>query len=159
MTDCLLFLHGHQPFYNEEFIVKEITWQSYGPLFKKLLDFSKEHEFQINLSLTGSVIQWFERTANEFLLASLSELIDNGTVEILLSPFYHAPLVFTDDGFIKEQFYHHRKMVRDMFGKEMRGLFPPELVFSTHKNNLLQDIDIDHSGKHYRKNANLMLDF
>ncbi|MCK5298975.1 MAG: hypothetical protein KAJ76_08715, partial [Candidatus Heimdallarchaeota archaeon] len=68
-----------------------------------------------------------------------------GVVEVLLSPFYHAPFVFTDDGFIKEQFYHHRKMVKEMFGKEMRGLFPPELVFSTHKNHLLQELDIDYS--------------
>ena len=145
MTDCVLFLHGHQPYYNEEFIVKEITWQSYGPMFKMLSDLSKNHQFAINLSLTGSVIQWFERTGNDFLISTLGELIDRGVVEILLSPFYHAPLVFTDDGFIKEQFYHHRKMIKDMFGKEMRGLFPPELVFSTHKNYLLQELDIDYS--------------
>ncbi|NHJ48656.1 MAG: hypothetical protein FK733_12805, partial [Asgard group archaeon] len=124
MTDCLIFLHGHQPYYNEEFIVKEIIWQSYGPLFKSLLDYSKEHQFHINLSLTGSVIQWFERLNNDFLLSALGELIDRGVVELLLSPFYHAPLALTNDGFIKEQFYHHRKMVKEMFGKEMRGLFP-----------------------------------
>ena len=145
MTDCVLILHGHQPYYNEEFIVKEITWQSYGPMFKMLSDLSKDHQFAINLSLTGSVIQWFERTGNDFLISTLGELIDRGVVEVLLSPFYHAPLVFTDDGFIKEQFYHHRKMVKEMFGKEMRGLFPPELVFSTHKNHLLQELDIDYS--------------
>jgi alpha-amylase/alpha-mannosidase (GH57 family) len=145
LTDCVLFLHGHQPYYNEEFIVKEITWQSYGPMFKMLSDLSKDHQFAINLSLTGSVIQWFERTGNDFLISTLGELIDRGVVEVLLSPFYHAPFVFTDDGFIKEQFYHHRKMVKEMFGKEMRGLFPPELVFSTHKNHLLQELDIDYS--------------
>ncbi|MCK5045732.1 MAG: hypothetical protein KAS22_04080 [Candidatus Heimdallarchaeota archaeon] len=145
MTDCVLFLHGHQPYYNEEFIVKEITWQSYGPMFKMLSDLSKDNQFSINLSLTGSVIQWFERTNNDFLISTLGELIDRGVVEVLLSPFYHAPFVFTDDGFIKEQFYHHRKMVKEMFGKEMRGLFPPELVFSTHKNHLLQELDIDYS--------------
>jgi len=145
MTDCVLFLHGHQPYYNEEFIVKEITWQSYGPMFKMLSDLSKDNQFSINLSLTGSVIQWFERTHNDFLISTLRELIDRGVVEVLLSPFYHAPFVFTDDGFIKEQFYHHRKMVKEMFGKEMRGLFPPELVFSTHKNYLLEELDIDYS--------------
>lgn len=145
MTDCIIFLHGHQPYYNEDFIVKEIIWQSYGPLFKMLLDLSKNHQFKINLSLTGSVIQWFERLNNEFLLSTLGELLDQGVVELLLSPFYHAPLVFTNDGFIKEQFYHHRKMVKDLFGKEMRGLFPPELVFSPHKNYLLQDLDIDYA--------------
>ncbi len=145
MTDCVLFLHGHQPYYNEEFIVKEITWQSYGPLFKMLIDLSKDHNFEINLSLTGSVIQWFERTKNEYLISSIKELIDRDVVEILLSPFYHAPLVFTDGGFIKEQFYHHRKMVKEMFGKEMRGMFPPELVFSTHRNDLLMELDIDYT--------------
>ena len=144
MTDCVLFLHGHQPYYNEEFIVKEIVWQSYGPLFKLLLDRSKDTDFQINLSLTGSVLQWFERLENDYLLSTLGELIDKGTVELLLSPFYHAPLVFTNDGFIKEQFYHHRKMVKDLFGKEMRGLFPPEMIFSTHKNQLVMDLDVDY---------------
>jgi len=144
LTDCALFLHGHQPYYNEDFIVKEIIWQSYGPLFKMLLDISKHHEFQINLSLTGSVIQWFERLNNDFLISSVGELIDRGVIEILLSPFYHAPLVFTNDGFAKEQFYHHRKMVKDMFGKEMRGLFPPEMIYSTHKNYLVQEFDIDY---------------
>jgi len=144
MTDCVLFLHGHQPFYNEEFIVKEIIWQSYGPLFKLLLDLGKEVPFKINLSLTGSILQWFERLENDYLLTSLGELLDRGTVELLLSPFYHAPLVFIDDGFIKEQFYHHRKMVKDLFGKEMRGLFPPEMVFSTHKNSLVMDLDVDY---------------
>ncbi len=114
-------------------------------MFKLLSDLSKNHQFAINLSLTGSLIQWFERANNDFLISTLGELIDRGVVEILLSPFYHAPLVFTDDGFIKEQFYHHRKMVKDMFGREMRGLFPPELVFSTHKNYLLQELDIDYS--------------
>ncbi|NHJ87489.1 MAG: hypothetical protein FK734_18655 [Asgard group archaeon] len=145
MTDCVIFLHGHQPFYNEDFIVKEIIWQSYGPLFKQLLDLSKHHNFQINLSLTGSVIQWFEKLSNDFLLSTINELIDRGVIEILLSPFYHAPLVFTDDGFIKEQFYHHRKMIKDMFGKEMRGYFPTELIFTTHKKNLLADLDIDYT--------------
>ncbi len=145
MTDCVLFLHGHQPYYNEEFIVKEITWQSYGPLFKMLLELSKKHQFKINLSLTGSVIQWFERTNNDFLINALKELVNRDVVEILLSPFYHAPLVFTDDGFIKEQFYHHRKMVKDLFGKEMRGMFPSELVFSASKRHLLEEIDIDYT--------------
>ncbi|MBN1328814.1 MAG: hypothetical protein JXA54_05010 [Candidatus Heimdallarchaeota archaeon] len=144
MTDCALFLHGHQPYYNEDFIVKEIIWQSYGPLFKLLLDSAKNHQFHINLSLTGSVIQWFERLGNDFLISTLGELIDQDIVEILLSPFYHAPLVFSNDGFIKEQFYHHRKMVKEMFGKEMRGLFPPEMIFSTHRNNLLLEMDIDY---------------
>lgn len=145
MTDCVLFLHGHQPYYNEEFIVKEITWQSYGPLFKMLLDLSKKHQFKINLSLTGSVLQWFERTNNDFLINALKELVNSDVVEILLSPFYHAPLVFTDDGFIKEQFYHHRKMVKDLFGKEMRGMFPSELVFSASQRHLLEEIDIDYT--------------
>lgn len=145
MTDCVLFLHGHQPYYNEEFIVKEITWQSYGPFFKILLDMSENHDFKINLSLTGSLLEWFQRINNEFLLNSLQELIDRDVVEILLSPFYHAPLVFTVDGFIKEQFYHHRKMVKDLFGKEMRGLFPSELVFSASKRHLLEELDIDYS--------------
>ncbi|MCF2144570.1 MAG: hypothetical protein K9W42_12790 [Candidatus Heimdallarchaeota archaeon] len=144
MTDCVLFLHGHQPYYNEDFIVKEIVWQSYGPLFKLLLDRSKDTDFQINLSLTGSVLQWFERLENDYLLSTLGELIDKGTVELLLSPFYHAPLVFTNDGFIKEQFYHHRKMVKDLFGKDMRGLFPPEMIFSTHKNQLVMELDVDY---------------
>ncbi|MCK5298525.1 MAG: hypothetical protein KAJ76_06440, partial [Candidatus Heimdallarchaeota archaeon] len=85
MTDCVLFLHGHQPYYNEEFIVKEITWQSYGPMFKMLSDLSKDNQFSINLSLTGSVIQWFERTNNDFLISTLGELIDRGVVEVLLS--------------------------------------------------------------------------
>jgi len=115
MTDCVLFLHGHQPYYNEEFIVKEIIWQSYGPFFKLLLDLSKNNQFQVNLSLTGSVLEWFQRTNNEFVLNALQELIDRDVVEILISPFYHVPLVFTVDGFIKEQFYHHRKMVKDLF--------------------------------------------
>ncbi|NHJ48311.1 MAG: hypothetical protein FK733_11045, partial [Asgard group archaeon] len=44
-----------------------------------------------------------------------------------------------------EQFYHHRKMVKDLFGKEMRGLFPPELVFTAQKSYLLSDLDIDYS--------------
>lgn len=145
MTDCILFLHGHQPYYNEEFIVKEITWQSYGPLMKLLKDLSKKHQFHINLSLTGSVIEWFQRTSNDFILSTLGELIDKGVVDILLSPFYHSPLVFTDDGFIKEQLYHHRKMVKDLFGKEMRGLFPPELVFSAQKRQLIENLDIDYS--------------
>ncbi|HUT79594.1 MAG TPA: hypothetical protein VMZ29_00210 [Candidatus Bathyarchaeia archaeon] len=144
MTECALFLHGHQPYYNEEFIVKEIIWQSYGPLFKLLLDTSKNHQFHMNLSLTGSIIQWFERLGNDYLISTLGELIDRDVVEILLSPFYHAPLVFSNDGFIKEQFYHHRKMVKEMFGKEMRGLFPPEMIFSAHKNNLLLEMDIDY---------------
>jgi len=145
MTDCVLFLHGHQPYYNEEFIVKEIIWQSYGPFFKMLLDLSKNNQFQVNLSLTGSVLEWFQRTNNEFVLNALQELIDRDVVEILISPFYHAPLVFTVDGFIKEQFYHHRKMVKDLFGKEMRGLFPSELVFSASKRGLLEELDIDYS--------------
>lgn len=145
MTDCILFLHGHQPYYNEEFIVKEITWQSYGPLFKLLKDLSANYQFHINLSLTGSVIEWFQRTSNDFILSTLGELIDKGIVEVLLSPFYHSPLIFTNDGFIKEQFYHHRKMVKDMFGKEMRGIFPPELVFSSQKRNLLEEMDVDYS--------------
>lgn len=145
MTDCVLFLHGHQPYYNEEFIVKEIIWQSYGPLFKQLLDLSKNHDFQINMSLTGSVIQWFERVNNEFIISAIQELVDRGVLEILLSPFYHAPFVFTDDGFIQEQFYHHRKMVKELFKKDMRGLFPPELVFSSHKREILEKIDIDYT--------------
>ena len=144
MANCVLFLHGHQPYYNEEFIVKEIIWQSYGPLFKLLLDSCKNSNFKINLSITGSTLQWFERIKNDFLLSSLRDLIDKGVVNLIPSPFYHAPLVFTDDGFIKEQLYHHRKMIKDLFGKEMRGFFPPELVFSIHKNKLLQDLDIDY---------------
>ncbi|MBD3189284.1 MAG: hypothetical protein GF308_01495 [Candidatus Heimdallarchaeota archaeon] len=144
MTECVLFLHGHQPFYNEEFIVKEVTWQSYGPFFKMLLDLSKEYSIKVNLSLTGSLIQWFEKMNNEFLLSAIGELVDREIIELLASPFYHAPLVFTDDGFIKEQIFHHKKMIRDMFGVEARGFFPPELVYSTHKNYLIENLDIDY---------------
>lgn len=130
MTDIALLLHFHYPYYGPDEIFFEICQKCYERLLYLIRDL--EHNFspvRITANITGALLKWFERKRDD-LFSLIGELVDSQVLELMTSPFHQAPSIFTPDGLLKEQVFHHLKMIRNSFGITPTGFFPPELIFA-----------------------------
>jgi hypothetical protein len=130
MTDIALLLHFHYPTYGPDEIFFEICQKCYEKLLYLIRDIENNFSpVRITANITGALLKWFERERDD-LFSLIGELIDSQVLELLASPFHQAPSIFTPDGLLKEQIFHHQKMIRNCFGVTSTGFFPPELIFS-----------------------------
>lgn len=130
MTDIALLLHFHYPEYGPDEIFFEICQKCYEKLLYMLREL--EHNFspvRLTANITGALLKWFERK-REDLFSLIGELVDSQVLELTASSFHQAPSIFTPVGLLKEQIYHHLKMVQDVYGVTPKGFFPPELIFA-----------------------------
>jgi len=113
----ILYLHVHQPYRLRHYtifdagvehnyfdsqekspannidIIRKVSEKSYLPTNKILLDLLNQYpEFHLSLSLTGTVIEQFERWAPE-TLQSFKDLVETGRVEILAETYHHLSLI------------------------------------------------------------------
>ena len=130
MTEIALLLHFHYPVYGPDEIFSEICQKCYERLLYLLREIGNNFgPVRITANITGALLEWFERKRDD-LFSLIGELIDSQVLEMTASPFHQAPLIFTPAGFLKEQTYHHLKMIKDHYGVTPKGFFPPELIFA-----------------------------
>ena len=144
MTEIALLLHFHYPTYGPDEIFFDICHKCY----EKLLYLFRELEnnfspVRITVNITGALLKWFERKRDD-LFSLIGELVDSQVLELTVSPFHQAPAIFTPDGLLKEQIYHHLKMIHDSYGVTPKGFFPPELIFAKDVLPILSELGLSY---------------
>ncbi|MBP7834867.1 glycoside hydrolase family 57 protein [Candidatus Saccharibacteria bacterium] len=136
-----LYLHVHQPFRikhytifdagdnheyfddntdgaltNNKFIIDKVSEKSYIPTNKVLLDLlNKYPEFKLSMSISGTVIEQFEKWAPD-VLESFKQLFRTGRVEIVAETYHHSLAFFYSRTEFEAQVKMHREKVQSVFG-------------------------------------------
>ena len=136
----VLYLHVHQPYrirhytifdagsdhnyfdtgYDErtsnERVIHKVMEKSYLPMNQTLMEMLHEHpEFRLSLSITGTIIDQFERYAPH-VLESFKELVKTGRVEIVGETYHHSLAFFYSREEFERQVIMHRDKVKEVFG-------------------------------------------
>lgn len=150
----VLYLHVHQPFRvrhytifdtgnhhdyfnapydsssSNEKLIHKIAEKSYIPTNKKLLELLKRHpEFKISLSITGTVLEQFEKWSPA-TLHSFQELVQTGRVEILGETYHHSLAFFYSLAEFNEQVDMHRHKIQQLFGQTPQVFRNTELSYN-----------------------------
>lgn len=150
----VLYLHVHQPFrirhytifdagtdhnyfdapYDDrtsnEQIINKVSMKSYIPTNKKLLELLQRHpEFKLSLSITGTVLEQFERYAPA-VLRSFQDLTDTGRVEIVGETYHHSLAFFYSLAEFEVQVDMHREKVQQLFGQTPQVFRNTELSYN-----------------------------
>ncbi len=150
----VLYLHVHQPYrvrhytifdaghqhnyfdadYNDresnERVVRKVAEKSYLPtnrLLRELLD--TYPDFKISLSITGTVIEQFEKWAPD-VLESFRQLAATGRVEIVAETYYHSLAFFHSRSEFEHQVDMHRRKVEEVFGQTPQVFRNTELAYN-----------------------------
>ncbi|MFX1519850.1 MAG: hypothetical protein ACFFCD_08010 [Promethearchaeota archaeon] len=144
MTEIALLLHFHYPTYGPDEIFEDICQKCYEKLLYMLKELeNKFSPVRITVNITGALLKWFERRRGD-LFSLIGELVDSQVLELMASPFHQAPAIFTPDGLLKEQIYHHLKMIYDCYGITPKGFFPPELIFAKDILPILSELGLNY---------------
>lgn len=150
----VLYLHVHQPFrvrdytifdvgerhdyfdapYDDrtsnERIIRKVAEKSYLPTNQRLIKLLHEHpEFRLSMSITGTIIEQFERWAPD-VLQSFKDLVATGRVEIVAETYYHSLAFFYDRQEFERQVQMHEQKVQEVFGQTPRVLRNTELAYN-----------------------------
>ena len=133
-----LYLHVHQPFrvkaysifdisknheyfnddlqssdLNNQKLIDKVAQKAYLPTNKILLELLQNiPDFKLSLSMSGVVIEQFEKWAPQ-VLDSFKELVQTGRVEIVAETYYHSLAFFYSMPEFEEQVTLHRQKVQD----------------------------------------------
>jgi len=150
----VLYLHVHQPFRvrhytifdagryhdyfdassgrpeNNEDVIRKVAEKSYLPMNRKLLELLKKHpEFKLSLSITGTVIEQFERWAPD-VLKSFQDLTETGRVELVGETYHHSLAFFYSRAEFEAQVEMHRKKIQDVFGQTPKVFRNTEFAYN-----------------------------
>lgn len=150
MPSVCLYLHTHQPwrlrkysifdigrekhYFDDEQNIRylnRIVKKSYIPTNEILLRLIKETggRFKVSFSITGVVLEQFERYAPE-VIESFHKLVDTGSVEIISETYYHSlAYLFSKEEF-KRQIELHYKKVNGIFGVKPKVFRNTELMYN-----------------------------
>lgn len=154
MKSIVLYMHVHQPYrvrhytifdagknhdyfdaaYDEresnERVIKKVAEKSYMPTNKVLLDLLNQYpEFKVSLSITGTVIEQFEKWAPE-VLDSFKALTDTGRVEIVGETYYHSLAFFYSREEFERQVDMHRQKIQEVFGQTPKVFRNTEFAYN-----------------------------
>ena len=125
-------------------ILRAVAQKCYLPATKLLLELINRHDGKLHLafSLTGSIIEQFERFTPE-VLERFRELAETGCVEFLSETYHHSlSSLYSRDEFV-HQVECHADLIEDLFGQVPRIFRNTELIYS----NALADL-IAQAGRH-----------
>lgn len=150
MRNICFYFQVHQPFrlstyrffdigtnhyyfdeYRNRYIMKRIAEKCYLPMNQLLYDLIKEYgsQFKVSFSLSGTVIDQFEKYAPE-VLESYIRLAETGCVEFLAETYSHSLSALKS----KEEFFRQVKAQKEKvvkyFGKEPITFRNTELIYS-----------------------------
>ncbi len=150
----VLYLHVHQPYRirhytifdagekhdyfnapldareSNEHIIHKVAEKSYLPTNAKLLELLQRHpEFKLSLSITGTVLEQFERWSPA-TLKSFQKLVDTGRVEIVAETYHHSLAFFYSLAEFEMQVDMHRRKVEELFGQTPKVFRNTELSYN-----------------------------
>lgn len=150
----VLYLHVHQPYrikhytifdagHNHEYfdagfddresnerVLKKVAEKSYLPTNRLLFELMDEHpEFRLSISITGTIIEQFEKWAPE-VLESFQKLVSTGRVEIVGETYHHSLAFFYSRREFEHQVELHRRKIKELFGQEPTAFRNTELAYN-----------------------------
>lgn len=154
MKSIVLYLHVHQPYRigtytifdagqrhgyfdathddpaNNERILHKVAEKSYIPTNKKLLELLRNHpEFKLSLSITGTILEQFEKWSPA-TLASFQELVATGRVEIVGETYHHSLAFFYSQAEFESQVNMHREKIQQLFNQTPQVFRNTELSYN-----------------------------
>jgi alpha-amylase len=150
----VMYLHVHQPFRIRDYtildagtdhnyfdaemgnrtnnadIVRKVAQKSYLPTNERLLRMLQTHpEFKLSMSITGTVIEQFEKYAPE-VLDSFKEVVATGRVEIVAETYHHSLAFFYSRAEFEAQVKMHREKIESTFGVTPTAFRNTELSYN-----------------------------
>lgn len=150
----VLYLHVHQPFRIKQYtifeagkdhgyfdapdgddtnnadIVRKVAEKSYYPMNERLLRMLHDNpEFKVSMSITGTIIEQFERYAPE-VLESFKRVVATGRVEIVAETYHHSLAFFYSRTEFEAQVEMHRQKVEAVFGVTPTAFRNTELSYN-----------------------------
>jgi len=150
----VLYLHVHQPFRvrhysaleiahrhdyfdaapgereNNADIVRKVAEKSYLPTNERLLRMLEQNpDFRLSMSITGTVIEQFERYAPH-VLESFQRVVATGRVEIVAETYHHSLAFFYNRQEFEAQVKMHRETIERVFGQTPTAFRNTELSYN-----------------------------
>ncbi|MBC8495867.1 polysaccharide deacetylase family protein [archaeon] len=159
MKLCLYF-QVHQPFRLKKFgvfdigssidyfddkknreVMEKVARKCYVPTNQLLLDLIKRHkgQFKIAFSITGTVLEQFEKYAPE-VIDSFKQLADTGDVEFLTETYYHSLSFIYSKQEFKDQIDMHKNKIKQLFGQTPTIFRNTELIFNNELANFIEGL-------------------
>ena len=112
-------------------IMRKVSQKCYLPANRMLLETIRQHDgrFRIAYSLSGVVIEQFERYAPE-VLDSFRDLSETGCVEFLDETYDHSLSFLYSREEFRAQVELHRKKMKELFNQEPRVFRNTELIYN-----------------------------
>jgi alpha-amylase len=148
MASVCFYFQVHQPFRMDHYtifrtdrdyfddnknsaICRKVSGKCYLPTNKLLLELIERFHgcFKVAFSLTGTVIEQFQRWAPE-VLKSFQALAQTGCVEFLAESYYHSLSFLYSPVEFSEQIHRHVQTVYDLFGQRPRVFRNTELIYN-----------------------------
>ncbi|MBW2978155.1 glycoside hydrolase family 57 protein [Candidatus Woesearchaeota archaeon] len=124
---------------NKEILLK-VARKSYLPTNKLMLKLLKTHpEFKISYSISGTVLDQFEKYSPE-TLRSFQALADTGQVELLNETYYHSLSFLYSKKEFKDQINLHKKKIKSLFNKTPKIFRNTELIYNNELANFIEGL-------------------
>ena len=139
---------GKDSHYYDDFadrtILKRVAQKCYLPMNQLLLDVIKQQKgaFKVAFSLSGSVLEQFERYAPE-VIDSFRALADTGCVEFLAETYYHSLASLASEAEFSHQVLKHKALVEQLFGQTPKTFRNTELIYSDSIGAQVHDMGFD----------------
>ncbi len=150
----VLYLHVHQPFRIKQYtifdagqdhgyfdspngddtnnadIIRKVAEKSYYPMNQRLLSMLQDNPaFKVSMSITGTIIEQFERYAPE-VLESFKRVVATGRVEIVAETYHHSLAFFYSRKEFEAQVNLHRQKIEEVFGVTPTAFRNTELSYN-----------------------------
>lgn len=119
-------------------ILEKVSEKCYLPANQVFLDLLKKHpEFKISYSISGSLLEQFEKYKPE-VIESFQKLVETGQVELLDETYYHSLSFLYSPNEFRHQVALHQKKIQELFGQTPKIFRNTELIYN---NALAQEIE------------------
>ncbi len=140
-------LGNHSNYWNEELdrrILDKVSDNCYLPANKQLLSLIENYEgkFKVTFSLSGTVIEQFEKYRPD-VLVSFQELVQTGCVEILGETYYHSLSSLYDKEEFEEQVMIHQVKIKEVFDIQPITFRNTELIYTNEIAQKIKDLGFE----------------
>ena len=132
--------HYYDDFANRT-ILRRVAQRCYLPANELLLELIKNYkgQFKVAFSISGSVIEQFDRYAPE-VIDSFRRLAETGCVEFLAETYYHSLASLASPSEFRHQVLKHKAVIEHYFGVTPKSFRNTELVYSDEIGSMVYDM-------------------
>ena len=132
--------HYYDDFANRT-ILRRVAQRCYLPANELLLDLINSHkgQFKVAFSISGSVLEQFDRYAPE-VIDSFRKLAGTGCVEFLAETYYHSLAAIASPTEFKRQVEKHKETIEHYFGITPKSFRNTELIYSDEIGSMVYDM-------------------